>query len=229
MTTKKVIFFLAGAAPTVDEAAAIAVLELAATKPFDLVVRRADMTGAKDYNYGAGPEACDFVAGTPPNDNPIVQLFASKAGTFSGVGSVDDTITIGGVVYTLKAAPTTVANEVKIGGSAALTAANLAAAINLTGTPGTDYGSLTVIHPTVSAAVEGAVVTVTAKTAGVGGNAIVLAESGTGFSWAGGAVLLSGGGPSGFYEEKDSVITSGTGDTVTVTMVDGTLTTLVLS
>lgn len=229
MTTKKAIFFIAGASPTVDEAAAIAVLQLAATKPFDLFVRRADLATSAAYSYGAGPEACDFVAGTPPNDNPIVQLFASMAGTFSGVGTAADTITIGAVVYTLRAAPTTVANEILIGGTAAETAANLAAAINLTGTPGTDYGSLTVIHPTVSAVVESAVVTVTAKVAGVGGNAILLAEAGTGFSWAGGAVLLAGGGPSGFYEEKPLLITSGSGDTVTVTTIDGDMTTLVLS
>ena len=72
--------------------------------------------------------------------------------TFAGVGIADETITIGNKVYTLKAAPTTLANEVLIGATAAATAANLIAAINGTGTPGTQYGSLTTPHTQVSAA-----------------------------------------------------------------------------
>lgn len=66
-----------------------------------------------------------------------------------GVGSVNDTITISGQVYTLKAAPTTTAYEVKIGASAFLTLINLHHAINGTGNPGTDYGSATPAHPSV--------------------------------------------------------------------------------
>lgn len=228
MATKKVIYFLAGALPTVDEAAAIAVLQAAATKPFDLFVRRGDGAAASDYNYGAGPEACDYVAGTPPNNIPIVQLFAAMAGTFSGTGTANDTVTIGATVYTLVAAPS-VAFDVDIGATADETAANLAAAINAGAGAGTAYGTGTTAHPDVTAVAVGPVVTVTAKVAGVGGNAIALAESGTGFSWAGAAAFLAGGGPSGFYEEKPSVISSGTGSTATVTTVDGEMTSLVLS
>lgn len=65
------------------------------------------------------------------------------------VGNVNDTITIAGHVYTLKAAPTTVADEVRIGGTAFATLQNLMHAINGTGTPGTDYGSATVRHSTI--------------------------------------------------------------------------------
>lgn len=228
MATKKVIFFTAGALPTVDEAAAIAVLQAGATKPYDLVVRRGDLITADAYSYGAGPEACDYVAGTPPNNVPVVQLPASKAGTFSGTGTADDTITIGSTVYKLVASPAD-PFDVDIGANAGATAANLAAAINAGAGAGTAYGTGTTAHPTVTATVEGAVVTVTAKTAGEGGNSIALAESGTGFSWAGGATTLSGGGPSGFYEEKPDFPTSGSGDTITVTTVDGVMTTAVLS
>jgi len=228
--TKKVLFFLAGANPTVGEAAEIAVLNAAAQAPFSLKVVRGDMTGAKDYNFGNGPEPCDAVLGTIPDNLPIVQLFANKAGTFSGVGTANDTITIDGVVYTLKAAPTTVAGEVKIGADAATTAANLVAAINKAAGGGTLYGSLTAVHPTVRAEAAGAVVTFTAKTAGVGGNSIAIAESGSGFSFAGGATTLSGGGPSGFYEEKPSLFTSGSfTDTVTLTTVNGVITAAVAS
>lgn len=113
--------------------------------------------------------------------------------TFAGVGIADETITIGNKVYTLKAAPTTVANEVKIGASAAATAANLIAAINLTGVPGTDYGSLTTKHTQVSAAQgsTSAKVKVTALAAGDEGNAIATTETGTNLSWAN--TTLTGG------------------------------------
>lgn len=61
-------------------------------------------------------------------------------------GSVNDTISIGGITYTLKAAPTTTAYEVKIGASGYLTLLNLHHAINGTGSPGVDYGSATPTH-----------------------------------------------------------------------------------
>lgn len=118
---------------------------------------------------------------------------AQLAGTFSGVGTANDTITIAGVVYTLKAAPTTVANEVKIGASAAATAENLVAAINAGAGAGTNYGSLTVANPSVTAVADGAVVLFVARTPGEAGNAIAVSEDGTGFSFAGGATALAGG------------------------------------
>jgi hypothetical protein len=116
---------------------------------------------------------------------------ASVAGTFTGAGTAADTITIGSTVYTLRAAPTTVANEVKIGATAAETAANLAAAINGGDGAGTLYGSLTLPHPDVNATVAGAVVTVTAKVGGTAGNSIASTDSGTSFSWA--STTLLGG------------------------------------
>jgi hypothetical protein len=116
----------------------------------------------------------------------FASLAASGELTFSGVGTADDTITIGSTVYTLKAAPTTVANEVKIGATAAETAANLIAAINADPDgAGTLYGSLTVAHPQVSAAQGSttAKVKVTALSAGDEANAIATTESGTATSW----------------------------------------------
>ncbi|TPI86355.1 hypothetical protein [Mesorhizobium sp. B2-8-9] len=128
---------------------------------------------------------------------PATNFFqAAKAATgvltFSGVGTAADTITIGAGTYTLRAAPTTVANEVKIGASAAETAANLAAAINLGAGAGTLYGSLTTEHPTVMAESLGAgIVGITAKTPGTAGNALASTEAGTNTSF--GAATLTGG------------------------------------
>lgn len=66
--TKKVLFFLAGEKPTVNEAAAIAKLETLAAKGIEIGVRKGDV--AADFNYGAGPEACDFVAFVSPMTKP---------------------------------------------------------------------------------------------------------------------------------------------------------------
>lgn len=128
----------------------------------------------------------------PATDDVGQAAQASGALTFSGVGTAEDTITIGGVTYTLKAAPTTGANEVKIGATADETANNLLAAINGGAGAGTLYGSLTTEHPDVYARKNAtAVVGVVAKVGGTAGNAIATTESGTGTSF--GAATLTGG------------------------------------
>lgn len=139
--------------------------------------------------------------------------------TFSGVGTADDTITIGNKTYTLKAAPTTGANEVKIGATAAETAANLIAAINAGTGAGTLYGSLTTKHTQVSAAQGSttAKVLVTALAAGDEGNAIATTESGTGTSW-GAATLTSGDDDVALrpYAIATAPVVTGAGQTTTI-------------
>ncbi len=117
--------------------------------------------------------------------------YATGTLTFSGVGTADDNIVIGSKTYVLKAAPTTVANEVKIGANVTESAANLVAAINGAAGAGTLYGSLTTAHPEVTASSAAGVVTVVAKDAGDEANAIATTESGTGTSW-GASTLASG-------------------------------------
>lgn len=132
----------------------------------------------------------DIIPVTTPNRSPGAA--ATGALTFSGVGTAADTITIGTTVYTLRAAPTTVAGEVKIGASAAETATNLAAAINGDAGSGTLYGSLTVPHPDVYARIDASgVVGIVAKVDGAAGNAIASTETGTNTSF--GAATLTGG------------------------------------
>lgn len=111
--------------------------------------------------------------------------------TFTGVGTAAETVTIGSQVYTLRAAPTTVGNEVKIGATAAETAANLAAAINGSAGAGTLYGSATLPHQDVTASTAGAVLTVTSKLFGAGANAIATTETSAAASF-GGATLAGG-------------------------------------
>lgn len=106
---------------------------------------------------------------------------ANKAGTFSGVGTAADTITVNAVVFTLTASPA-VSTDVLIGGTATATAINFAAAVNAN--PDTTM---------VRAVQAAAVVTLYAIDPGAAGNAIAISESSTNFSFAGGATALSGG------------------------------------
>lgn len=59
----KVIFFTVGPTPTSNENAAIAKLR---ALPVETVVRN----GVENNNYGAGPEACDYVAFVSPMTKP---------------------------------------------------------------------------------------------------------------------------------------------------------------
>ncbi len=114
--------------------------------------------------------------------------------TFTGVGTANDTITIGGRVYTLVSA-LTAADQVLIGGSVTASAANLVAAINGGAGEGTVYGTGTLINGLVSASNVAGVVTLTAREVGDNGNEITTVESGTGTGF--GAATLTGGRDAG--------------------------------
>jgi hypothetical protein len=107
-----------------------------------------------------------------------------------------DTVTIDTVVYTFESgsldASTPTAVEVLLGASASASLDNLIAAINLTGTQGTTYGTGTARHTTVYAmAGAGDTVDLKARSAGTAGNSIVTTETGANLSF--GAATLTGG------------------------------------
>lgn len=86
--------------------------------------------------------------------------------TSTAAPSDTNTVTIGTTVYTFKTTLTasTTAFEVLIGASEATSLNNLAAAINLGAGAGTLYGSLTTVHPEVTAVSDGVhTLTVTSK------------------------------------------------------------------
>jgi len=88
-----------------------------------------------------------------------------------------DTFTIGTQVYQLLDTPLA-AYDVNIGADEAATKVNIVAAINASGTPGTEYFAGTLIHPDVSAAaaaVDDCVLS--AKTTGVAGDTIATTET----------------------------------------------------
>lgn len=112
--------------------------------------------------------------------------------TFSGNAVADETVTVAGRVYTWKAA-TPSDDEILVGGSAAASAANLIAAVNGTGTPGTETGEDTVIHETVDAR-QGAttsIVEFVASDGGQAGNAYASTETMTNAAF--GSATFTGG------------------------------------
>lgn len=111
--------------------------------------------------------------------------------TLTGNAVAGETVTIGGVVYTFRAALVG-AYDVLVGAAATNSIDNLIAAINGTAGEGSTYGTGTVAHPTVGAAAGvGDTMDVTADTAGAAGNSTGTTETMTAGSW--GASTLTGG------------------------------------
>lgn len=116
--------------------------------------------------------------------------------TSSGVAVAGNTITIGDVTYTFRAAITAAspANEVKIGAAATDSLDNLKDAINGTadvGAPGTEYSQATVRHPKVTAGAKDATSLVVASTDTNANGALATTETMTNWAW-GGATLSAG-------------------------------------
>lgn len=108
---------------------------------------------------------------------------AQASGTVTAaVAIAGNTVTINGVVFT-GVASGAVGNQFNIGGTDAITATNIAAAINASVTAG--------VQGVVTAAAVGTVVTITAVQPGLTGNAISLASSGATLAVSG--AKLTGG------------------------------------
>lgn len=125
---------------------------------------------------------------------PIGEAKAIQTLTIAVNPADGDTITIESKTYTFQSALTDVNGNVQIGGSAAATQLNLEGAINLTGTPGTDYALSMTQNNDVSIGVFATdVATLTALAAGSAGNSIDVSETFTsGSNFFGGATLLGG-------------------------------------
>lgn len=119
---------------------------------------------------------------------------ASGTLTSSGVFTDTQTVVIGGKTYTTQTSLTNVDGNVLIGASAAATLQNLFDAINLTGTPGTQYAAAMTKNPMVKAvSVTATTLVVEAVVAGAIGNLIASTETQTNAAW-GGATLAGGSG-----------------------------------
>lgn len=147
-----------------------------------------------------------------PNDSKLEQkvIYALKntAGdavkatgvlTSSDVFGNNETVTIGGYVYTFKTTLTGAAFEVLIGASAAASLDNLKSAINASAGAGTTYGTGTYAHPDVTATTNtDTAQTVEAKNAGTEANAIATTDTCASVAW--GAATLAGGANGTYYK-----------------------------
>jgi hypothetical protein len=147
--------------------------------------------GGAGSTVGAGQfPAVHVASGTPDcvNDYVVyntsvagaVAAAASATGTLTGQPSSGQTATVNGHAFTASSLNNAGTNF-QIGTNTTVTAANLVSAINRT----------SATNAIVGAAHSGAVVTVTAKTSGTGGNSITLAKTLSNFSWSGST--LAGG------------------------------------
>lgn len=139
------------------------------------VNRNADRLGAgKGTSFGGitrlSPK--DWVGGTM---NPVK---AQGKLTIAANPLNGETITIGTNVYTFQTTLTNNNGNVAIGGSVALTQANLVSAINLSGLPGTQYALATRVNDFVTISdFTTNTATLTAKTTGTAGNSIATTET----------------------------------------------------
>lgn len=123
---------------------------------------------------------------------------AARVLTFSGNAVDAETVTIGSTVYTFQDTLTNVAGHVKIGANAAASIVNLKNAINRNGlgTPGTDFATATVAHPSVTVtAFDATTLTATSIKSGTLYNTTATTETLTNGAWAG-ATLTGGTGRS---------------------------------
>ena len=92
-----------------------------------------------------------------------------------------DAMTLDAKTYTFQTVLTDVDGNIQIGATLSETQDNIRDAINLTGTPGTQYAASMTLHPTISAdAANGFIgndLVLTAKTPGTAGNALVSTET----------------------------------------------------
>lgn len=131
--------------------------------------------------------------------NTEAVAFASGTLTLTGNLSNGDTVVIGGKTYTLQTTLTDVDGNVAVGASAAATIDNLYAAINLSGTAGTQYAASMTENEKVEAYSEtDTTLVVRAKIPGSIGNHVPTTETSATASW-GAATLASGTGDIGQF------------------------------
>ncbi len=162
--------------------------------------RTAAMVGVKSAatlsftNVAVAAETLDIDASPGGRYTWVTALTEAKAVsslTLTGNFTDGNSVLIGATTYTFRET-VGAAYTVHIGANAEATIDNLVAAINKAAGEGTDYGTGTVVHPTVTA-VKGAAdrMDITAKSIGVAGNAIDTEEFSSVASWTG-AHMASG-------------------------------------
>lgn len=136
-----------------------------------------------------------------------------------------DTVTIGGVPYTLKSALTPTAGQVLIGATAAATISNLWAAVVGGDGAGTTYAAGTPTAPSTasySLPVAG-VITVTYLTSGTAGNSFTLAKTGTAIAVSGATLTGGVAGETATITVASATTSGGSYTTIGTFTSDGTV------
>jgi len=182
-STEKLIILSSSASDTTQTLSIAGVVSALPDSETLTLAGKQEIQSAKVYSTIHGVALDASCAGT---------LTAYKQGT-AGNGRIilsanpaeGNTLAIGLVgsatVYTFTATVTT-AFHVLIGADATATSINLNKSINLTGVEGTDYGTGTTIHPTLSSTVSGVILTVTDKLACTRSLGWTFTNTGTAFS-----------------------------------------------
>lgn len=136
------------------------------------------------FRDGIGSDAIAYATGVFTLGGAMVPAkYAESVLTASGAIVDGETVTIGTTVYRFKDTMTQ-AYDVQIGVSDAVTLDNLKAAINATGTPGTEYFAGTLVHPTVIATTNtDTTQKVVARVIGTAANTTATTETGTNLAW----------------------------------------------
>lgn len=122
-------------------------------------------------------------------------VFAAATLTVTGQPANAETVTIGGKVYTFQTVLTNVDGNVFIGATAAASLQNLKDAVNLTGTPGTQYAAaMTAAPEAIADTITATTLVFRARVAGVIGNRIPSTETMATTGSFGGAVFAGGSG-----------------------------------
>lgn len=132
-----------------------------------------------DNTTGAKATSTLTTSGIVPAVHAVSVLTSDATNVADG-----ETVTIGAVVYRFKDTMLA-AYDVQIGASAAISLDNLKAAINATGTPGTEYFAGTLVHPYVIATTNtDTTQTIHSRTYGTGNNTLATTETSAHLSWA---------------------------------------------
>lgn len=120
---QKVIYFTAGPVATTDEKADIVALNTLAEAPYVVSV----LNGSADFNYGAGPQEADLVAGTIPDEYSDVPTIDPDNPPGPVLPATDAIVSNGGTVVVKNSAGTVSKNGTATVAANAVTGIALAA------------------------------------------------------------------------------------------------------
>ena len=172
---------------------AAGVTDEGAFTPFELYAGESDIVTSQGV---VGASAIAIFAPVARNEDGLIVPWSDVTGsstiqgTFSAIGTANDTIILNGITFTLVAAAAN-PHQVTIGATPTDTATNFVAKVNAVPD-----------EVAMRATNVGPVVTFVALTPGPDGNAIAISEVSTAFSFAGAATALAGGS----YETESAAI-----------------------